>query len=95
MCGANHTSAAACFLHTQHKRHSSVVLCSSSPPPLPRLCPLIAAPRRESEEAKAAAAPVQGSSVRAPLIGDAASSELAQRLKQRAQKLSQEEEQQS
>jgi hypothetical protein len=50
------------------------------------LCPT--ACRRASEEAKAAAAPVQSSSAGAvPLVSDAASIELAARLKQRAQKL--------
>lgn len=48
--------------------------------------------RRESEELKAAAAPTKGSGPAAvPLVSDAASSELAARLKLRAQKLSQEE----
>jgi hypothetical protein len=50
--------------------------------------------RRESEEAKAAAAPTKASGPGAvPLVSDAASSELAARLRQRAQKLAQETEQ--
>lgn len=51
--------------------------------------------RRESEELKAAAAPTKASGPAAvPLVSDAASSELAARLKLRAQKLAQELEQQ-
>lgn len=56
------------------------------------VCPFC---RRESEELKAAAAPTKASGPAAvPLVSDAASSELAARLKLRAQKLSQEEQQQ-
>lgn len=66
------------------------------PPPTHTHTPNTRSPyRRESEEAKAAAAPTKASGpAAAPLIGDAASDELAQRLKLRAQKLQQQQAQQ-